>query len=326
MSAVATAQPKTAAGGDTGGRSASAAKPSGQDERPRKTTVRVASVQLALQSTSKPDAFFRRIAHHVRVAGEYGCDFVCFPEHLTLQLLSGDEPMTESAQTVDALTGFTDIWRSTLSDLAKRHSVNIIGGSHATRLDDGSARNVSFIAHRGGSVDVQAKIHPTPDERDVWGIIGGRVLEPIDTDCGPIGVLICYDSEFPELARRLVDQNEIGLLFVPYCTDTRAGHLRVHYCCQARAIENQFHVVTSGLVGTLENVANLEMAYAQSTIMTPSDHGFARDGIAAQAEVQIEQMIFADLDLSALEHARREGSVQNLADRRDDLYGVQWRD
>lgn len=312
---------REAAGGDTSGLLA---------REPRlvatqtKRQIRVASVQMALAPSPTPDSFFGRVSEFVRVAGEYGADFICFPEHFTLQLLSTGGDMVAADATVTVLDGFTAILRSTLPDLAKRHGINIIGGSHACVLENGEMRNVTFIAHRTGMMDVQAKIHPTPDERDVWGLSGGSVMVPFDTDCGPIGVNICYDSEFPELARHLVDQAEIGLLFVPYCTDTRQGHLRVTYCCQARAIENQCFVVTSGLVGQLPGVANLEMAYAQSAVFTPSDHGFARDGIAARAEPQIEQMIFAHLDLGALDKARREGSVRNLADRRPEIYKTIW--
>ncbi|MEL6200954.1 MAG: carbon-nitrogen hydrolase family protein [Pseudomonadota bacterium] len=289
-----------------------------------KQRVRIASVQMALETPSSSASYFNRLEHFVRVASEYGADFVCFPEHITLPLLACEPEMVPADKAVDVLTGYTDAWKDWLAKSAVKFGLNIIGGSHAGRFDDGTAHNVSFFAHRGGGIEAVTKIHPTPDERDVWGIAGGDGIAPIETDCGPIGLLICYDSEFPELSRRLIDPSEISILFVPYLTDTRAGHLRVTYCCHARAIENQFYVVTSGFVGNITNVANLEMAYAQSVILTPNDHGFARDGIAAQAEPQVEQMIFADLDMATLIEARAKGSVRNLADRRRDLYRVDW--
>ncbi|MBO6638694.1 MAG: carbon-nitrogen hydrolase family protein [Roseitalea sp.] len=286
--------------------------------------VRVASVQMALMETRLADALFARVAHFVRTASSYGAQFVCFPEHFTIQLLSGEVPMVPAAESVDRLAEHTPALRHVLGDLAKEHAITIIGGSHATRMDDGAARNVSFVAHPDGRLSEQHKLHPTPDERSVWGISGGSRIEAIETEHGAIGVTICYDSEFPELGRRLADQGA-RIIFVPYCTDTRHGHFRVRYCCHARTVENQCHVVTSGLVGNLPNTANLEMAYAQSAVLTPSDHGFARDGIAAEAEPQAEQMIIADLDMAALDAAREGGSVRNLADRRLDLYSVAWR-
>ena len=144
------------------------------------------------------------------------------------------------------------------------------------------------------------------------------------TDCGPIGVLLCYDSEFPELARHLVDQGA-QTLFVPFCTDERQSYLRVRYCAQARAVENQCYVVMSGNVGNLPAVRNMDIQYAQSCILTPCDFPFARDGIAADTTPNVEMVAFADLRPDALAMARNAGTVQNLKDRRFDLYSVTWR-
>jgi predicted amidohydrolase len=200
--------------------------------------------------------------------------------------------------------------------------VNIIGGSHPT-LVEGKVRNISYIALRDGSVHEQAKIHPTPDEKYWWNIEGGDEVKPIETDCGPIGVLICYDSEFPELTRHLVNQN-VQLLFVPFLTDNRQGYCRVRYCCQARAVENQIYVATAGNVGNLPRVANIDIQYAQSAIFTPCDFPFAKDGIAAEASPNVEMVAIADLRTDILLEARANGAVRNLQDRRHDLYSVVW--
>jgi predicted amidohydrolase len=207
--------------------------------------------------------------------------------------------------------------------MALKYNVNIIGGSHPTRAEDGDIQNVAFVCLRDGSVHAQEKIHPTPNERYWWNIKGGDRIDAIQTDCGPIGVLICYDSEFPELARRLVDEGA-RIIFVPFCTDSRQGYLRVRYCSQARAIENQCYVVLSGNVGNLPNVENMDIQYAQSCILTPCDFPFARDGIAAEASENVETLTISDVNLADLTWARAEGTVQNLADRRFDLYRINW--
>lgn len=287
-------------------------------------TVRVAAVQFAAQATPSTDAFFDRVETYVRAAGDYGADFVCFPEHFTLQLLYGEATMVPAAEAIHRLTDHTPLLTERLSALAKQHSVNIVGGSHASVLETGEARNVTYVALRDGSLHERHKLHPTPDEASIWNIAGGDSAEPVVTDRGPIGVMICYDSEFPELGRHLTDAGA-RLFFVPYCTDTRHGHLRVRYCCHARTVENQCYVVTAGLVGTVPNVANMDINYAVSAILTPSDHPFARDGIAAEATENVEAMIVADLDMTRLDLARERGSVRNLRDRRPDLYSVIWR-
>nr|WP_240530110.1 nitrilase-related carbon-nitrogen hydrolase [Novosphingobium sp. PC22D] len=152
---------------------------------------------------------------------------------------------------------------------------------------------------------------------------GGYGASMIPTDCGPIGVMICYDSEFPEIARHLVNQGAL-LLFVPFCTDERRGYLRVRYCCHARAVENQCYVVTSGVVGNLPNVENMDIHYAESAVLTPSDFPFARDGVAADTAPNTETIAIADLSIDDLLTSRQSGAVQNLRDRRFDLYRVDW--
>lgn len=116
-------------------------------------------------------------------------------------------------------------------------------------------------------------------------------MSAIDTDCGPIGVLICYDAEFPELGRHLADQG-VHIVFVPFCTDERQSYLRVRYCAQARAVENQCYIVMSGNVGNLPNVHNMDIQYAQSCVLTPCNFPFARDGVAADTTPNVEIVAF----------------------------------
>jgi predicted amidohydrolase len=268
-------------------------------------------------------AFAERIEYFVASAADYGADFIVLPELLTFALVGCADSRLDGPGAVEFLTERTDNLREALSDLAVRYRINIIGGSHLTRVDDGKVRNLCCIALRDGSVHVQHKIHATPDEAAFWGVEGGSAVEAIDTDCGKIGVLICYDAEFPELARGLADQGA-QILFVPFCTDNRAGYLRVRHCAAARAIENQCFVVLAGNVGNLPNVANMDIQYAQSCILTPCDFPFARDGIAAEATENVETLTISDVNLADLSWARAEGTVRNLADRRFDLYRIEW--
>ena len=253
------------------------------------------------------------VEYFVDVASDYESDFVMFPEMFTLQLLACEKEKLRPEAAIERLTDHTATFIERMSRMAIAYNINIIGGSHPTRTDDGEIQNVAYVFLRDGAVHAQEKLHPTPDERYWWNIQGGDEINAIQTDCGPIGVLVCYDSEFPELARRLVDQGA-RILFVPYCTDTRQGYLRVRYCCQARAVENQCYVVTSGNVGNLPNVENMDIQYAQSAIFTPCDFPFARDGIAAEASENVEMVAVADLNLANLSWARSRGTVRNLGD------------
>ena len=286
-------------------------------------SVRIATCQLQARAVSGFDEFMQHIEYFVDVASDYEADFIVFPELFTLMLLSAEEKKLTPLEAIETLSRYTPRIRSKLSEMALSYNINIIGGSHPTRMDDGDIHNVAYVCLRDGSIHAQEKIHPTPNEAYWWNIKGGDSIDAIPTDCGPIGVLICYDSEFPELARRLVDEGA-RIIFVPFCTDNRQGYMRVRYCAQARAIENQCFTVMSGNVGNLPGVANMDIQYAQSCILTPCDFPFARDGIAAEATENVETLTISDVNLADLAWARAEGTVQNLADRRFDLYRIRW--
>lgn len=286
-------------------------------------TIRVGTVQFMQRKVNSFAEFIEVVTYFVDVVADYGGDFVVFPEFFTLQLLSAEPEELTPQEAIEKLNSYTPAFKESMRELALRFNINIIAGSHPSRQENGKVMNMAYIFLRDGTIHYQPKIHPTPNERHWWDVEGGDTLRAIDTDCGPIGVLICYDSEFPELARQLTDQG-IHILFVPFCTDERQGYLRVRYCSQARAVENQIYVVMSGNVGNLPRVANMDVQYAQSCILTPCDFSFSRDGIAADTTPNVETVAIADLRPDTLMMARNNGTVKNLQDRRHDLYHVEW--
>lgn len=287
------------------------------------SSVRVATVQFQMRRISAIDEFEEQVEYWIDVASDYNADFVLFPELFTLELLSIEDKKLGPVEAIEKVADYTARYCRFMERMAVSYNINIVGGSHPTRVAAGEMRNISYVFLRDGSTHTQEKLHPTPSERRWWNIRGGYGASVIPTDCGPIGVMICYDSEFPEMARHLVDQGAM-LLFVPFCTDERRGYLRVRYCCQARAVENQCYVVTSGVVGNLPNVENMDIHYAESAILTPSDFPFARDGVAADTAPNTETIAIADLSIDDLLTSRQSGAVQNLRDRRFDLYRVDW--
>lgn len=290
----------------------------------RPQSVRVAAVQYQLRAVNSFEEFAHQVEYFVDVVADYKADFAVFPELFTLQLLSIENAQIPAAEAIGKLTEYTARFKEMMSRLAVSYNVNIIGGSHPTREADGEVYNISYVFLRDGSIHEQHKIHPTPNERYWWNVKGGNKVNVIDTDCGPIGVLICYDVEFPEIVRHVVDQGA-AIVFVPFCTDERQSYLRVRYCSQARAVENQCYVVMAGNVGNLPKVDNMDIQYSQSCVLTPCDFPFARDGVAADTTPNVEMVAIADLPLDSLRGARQGGTVQNLKDRRFDLYSVTWR-
>ena len=241
---------------------------------------------------------------------------------MSTQLLSfmgsGERPGLAARQLAEVTPQYVDMFR----DLAIKHNVNIIAGSHF-EVDGGRLYNIGYLCRRDGTLERQPKLHITPSERKWWGVEGGDAVRVFDTDCGRVAILICYDIEFPEVARIAVGKGA-DIIFVPFNTDTRPGYLRVRTCAQARAIENEVYVAISGCAGNLPFVENADIHYAQSGIYTPSDVDFERDGIAAECHPNLETMVISDVDLEILRRYRDSGSVQNWKDRRPDLYRITW--
>lgn len=279
--------------------------------------VRVACVQYQMRKLKSFADFARQVGYFVEVAADYESDFVLLPELFTVQLLSQTEARSPQ-EGMRKLSEYKTRVVELLKGLAMRHGLTIVGGSHPTREGD-RLLNVCFVCLPNGLVVPQPKLHITPNERKWWGISGGHTLQAIETPACKIGVLICYDVEFPETARYLADQGA-EIIFVPFCTDNRQGYLRVRYCAQARAIENQVYLALAGNVGNLPDVDNMDVQYGQAAVLTPSDFAFARDGIQAEADSNEETVLICDLDLDDLHESRHGGSVTPRLDRRADLF------
>lgn len=281
--------------------------------------VRVACVQYQMRKLKSFAEFARQVTYFVEVAADYESDFVLLPELFTVQLLSQTEALS-AQEGMRKLSDYTERFVELMKGLAMKHGMTIIAGSHPT-LEGQKLLNISFTCLPSGQVVSQPKLHITPNERHWWGISGGNTLQAIDTPTCKIGVLICYDVEFPETARYLADQGA-EIIFVPFCTDNRQGYLRVRYCAQARAIENQIYVALAGNVGNLPDVNNMDIQYGQACVLTPSDFAFARDGIMAEADSNEETVLICDLDLDDLHKSRDGGTVTPRLDRRADLFQI----
>ena len=287
-----------------------------------KTTVRVGLVQWQMRSYKTLDDLFEQVEFFVDAVSDYKSDFVLFPEYFNAPLMSKYNDKGES-QAIRGLAKYTEEIRERFINLAISYNINIITGSMPYMKEDGMLYNVGFLCRRDGTYEMYEKIHVTPDEIKSWGLSGGKTVKTFDTDCARIGIQICYDVEFPELSRLMADQG-MQILFVPFLTDTQNAYSRVRVCAQARAIENECFVVIAGSVGNLPRVHNMDIQYAQSGVFTPCDFAFPTDGKRAEATPNTEMILVSDVDLDLLNELHTYGSVRNLKDRRKDIYEVKW--
>jgi predicted amidohydrolase len=278
--------------------------------------IRVAGVQHDMRAVGSFDAFAAQCAHHVAAAAEWNADACLFPEFLTTQLLSIPRADGRAAGIAD-LDHFTAAYRALFAGLAARHRMTIVAGTHVHRRD-GALRNAAHVFLPDGRMETQEKLHLTPTEIEPWAIAPGEALRVLDLPFGRAAVLICYDVEFPELARQARARGA-DILFVPSCTDDRQGFHRVRHCCHARAIEDQILVATTHTVGNLP-VDWMRGNVGNAALITPCDVHFPPGGVQAQGEMNLEQIVVGEFDLAALARSRHAGSVRTWQDRRGDLY------
>jgi len=283
-----------------------------------KSIVRLGLIQWQMRLYKGIEELFEQVEFFVDAVSGYKSDFALFPEFFNAPLMAEYNHLSE-AQAIRKLAEFTEEIRDRFLQLAVAYNVNIITGSMPLLDADGKLFNVGFVCRRNGTYEKYTKIHVTPDESKAWGLTGGDQVKIIQTDCGPIGVLICYDVEFPELSR-LLSKDQMRILFVPFLTDTQNGYSRVRYCARARAIENECYVAIAGSVGNLPKVENMDIQFAQSVVFTPCDFSFPTNGIKAEATANTEMILVADVDLDLLRELHQFGAVRNLKDRRDDVY------
>jgi predicted amidohydrolase/GNAT superfamily N-acetyltransferase len=282
-----------------------------------KSIVRLGLVQWQMRPYKDVKEIIEQVEFFIDALSGYKSDFAMFPEFFNAPLMAEYNHLSE-ADAIRKLADFTEPIIQEFSKLSVSYNINIITGSFPEMVD-GVLYNVGYLCQRDGSVERYEKIHVTPDEYKIWGLKGGKQLRAFDTDCGKIGILICYDVEFPELSRLLADEG-VDILFVPYLTDTQNGYSRVRNCAQARAVENECYVAITGSVGNLPKVHNMDIQYSQSMVFTPCDFAFPVNGIKAEATPNTEMILISDVDLDLLTELHNYGSVRNLKDRRGDIY------
>jgi predicted amidohydrolase len=283
----------------------------------KKDYCRIGLIQWQMRPYSRMEELLEQVEYFVDAVSDYNCDFCVLPELFNAPLM-GSFNHLPGHQAIRELAAYTQPLTEAIGKLAISYNVNIIGGS-MPEIRQGSLYNAGYFLHRNGKIDAYTKIHPTPSEEYEWGMKGGNNLHVIETDSGRVGVLICYDVEFPELSRLLAEEG-MQILFVPFLTDTQNAYNRVRFCAQARAIENECYVAIAGNVGNLPKVHNMDLQFAQSGVFTPSDFAFPVNGIKAEASPNTETIVVSDVDLTLLTELHEYGSVTNLKDRRKDLY------
>lgn len=287
------------------------------------THWRIAAAQYPILPLADWDAYVARLTTWVEGAAQGGAALAIFPEYGAMELASLDPAtmgdLQGSIATVSDLLPRVDALHA---ELAARHGLFLLAASAPRRRADGRFVNTARLFGPEGGVGHQDKLLMTRFEREEWGIVGGEALTLFDTPLGRLAVLICYDSEFPLLARAAVEAGA-QVLLVPSCTETLHGYWRVRIGSQARALEGQCFVVQAPTVGDAEWSPAVDRNRGAAGVYGPPDRwrvdqpgGFAMpaDGVLAIGVENAAQWVFADLDLAQLATLRADGGVLNARD------------
>ena len=279
------------------------------------SSFRVATTQYPIGYFSDWQAYERHIEAWTQAAVANGANFLLWPEYAAMELASlfARDVQQDLQRQLESLQDVLDPFRTLYRTLASRYAVTIQSGTIPVRQVNGSYRNRAYLFTPHGEIGFQDKLQMTRFENEQWGIQGGDALEVFPTPFGKMGISVCYDSEFPLIARRQV---ELGadVILVPSCTDALAGFHRVKIGCQARALENQCYVVHACTVGSAEWSPAVDENCGAAAVYAPADHGFPADGVVVSGVLNEPGWVYADLDTRHIATVRQSGQVFNYRD------------
>jgi len=297
--------------------------------------VRVASAQYRIEQFRSWDLLEANVTRWVEEAANAGARLLMFPEYASLELaglperrvierrsqhrhLLGPLPVNLGDRrealslfwATEAIQPLIPQYLSLFASLAVRHRVYILAGSMPVQQPDGSLTNRAFLIAPDGSMGWQDKMVLSRWEREFWNMRGGEEVRVFDTEFGPIGIDICYDVEFPIVARRQAEANA-RIILVPCCCDSLRGYYRVRVGARARALENQAYVIQSPAIGSSSWLAEFDRLVGFAGIYAPPDLGPCESGVIAQGQNELPTWIFGDLDLTAIDRIRGNAVIAN---------------
>ncbi|ANV24218.1 MULTISPECIES: carbon-nitrogen hydrolase family protein [Agrobacterium] len=281
--------------------------------------TRLAASQYAIELIETWEAYTAHLSAVVREAKSEGAELLLLPEYSAMTLTGQLPPDIRSDlhRSIEEIQPMIPSWVELCEELARQHQILFQPGSAPVKDPDRKFRNRAWLFGPDGLIGYQDKQIMTRFEREQWNIHAGvEGLKAFDTQIGRLGILICYDNEFPMLGRRLAELG-VELVLAPSCTDTLAGAYRVRIGAQARALENQYAVLSSPTAGEAPWSPAVDENRGRAALYVPSDYGMPASGIVAESEsdaVTQSSLLIADIDLAAVARLRTEGQV---ATRRD---------
>lgn len=254
--------------------------------------------------------FEAKLSHWVTEAAGQGAALLVFPEYGAMELasLGGTSVAADLEASIHEVARHRPASDALHADLAARHGVHILAASGPVFEGPRPVNRASLFGPRG-LIGHQDKVMMTRFEREDWDVVAGQGLTLFDTELGRIGVVICYDSEFPLLSRRLAEAGA-EILLVPSCTDSPAGFTRVRVGAMARALENQCVAIQSPTVGACNWCPAVDLNHGRAAIYGPADAGWPESGILAEGAMDTPGWTYAEISRDLVARTRAAGGVR----------------
>ncbi|MEH7252679.1 nitrilase-related carbon-nitrogen hydrolase [Neobacillus niacini] len=263
----------------------------------RKVNIGICQFESEL---GKPEVNFKKAEEFIKEASEKGADIICFPELFVTGYnfgILGDETVTLSKT-------FYELACEKFSKWAKQYQIYIIAPFGEVRENEEQIFNSAlFFDKQGNLLGNYAKTHLWSAEKKYFK--EGDTLPVYDTDFGKLGIIICYDAGFPEVARTLALRGA-EIIFVPAAwriEDKDMWDLNI----SQRALENICFTVGVNSVG---NFKNLHL-FGHSKVCNPRGH-------IINELTEKEELFMITVDLDEVEAYREQ--IDYMKDRRSDLY------
>lgn len=271
--------------------------------------MKIATAAYPLDVLSSWAAYEDKIAAWVSKAADAGADLLVFPEYGAMELatLDGLEVAGDLEKSLFSVSDRLEAADALHVKLAEEHDVHIIAASAPAATETRPVNRARLITPTG-QIGVQDKQIMTRFEEEIWDVVPGNALQVFDTSLGKIGILICYDSEFPLLARAM---SACDIICVPSVTEAQSGYWRVRIGSMARALEQQCVTAMSSVVGDAEWSDALGTCYGAGGVFGPPDTGFPNTGVLAEGKPNQPGWTYADVDLGTIAQVRADGVVLN---------------
>lgn len=263
--------------------------------------MKVAIAQLA--TSVDKNSNLGKAQHYIAKAKSQGADIVFLPEfYMALATPKSGVLPVDVAEPLDGP------FNSALRKAARENEIYVVCGMYESKPDDRKrAYNTTvFIDRSGKLIHSYRKTHLydafSYQESDTI-IPGENPYKVVETEFGKIGLMVCYELRFPEIARQFALQ-EADILFVP--AGWVAGPMKEEHwqtLIRARAIENTMFVIGANLVG--------DIFTGRSLMVDPM-------GVILASAGEEETLITAEVDLDRIRRVREK--LPSVRDRRPELY------